>query len=112
MAAGDLSHPTACATVRMRARTAARTVGWVAAIALAARHGAGTWQLARTLGWLTECETEPLGGQQPAPRVHVVVPVLREQEHVGATLAWWRTILPLFPGMSLTLISTAREDHD
>lgn len=109
MAAGDLSHPTA----RAIARTAACAVSWIAALTLAARHAAGTWQLTRTLTWLAEHEPEPpLGGQQPTPPVHVVVPVLREQEHVGAALAWWRTILPLFPGMSLTLVSTAREDHD
>ncbi|MGP4030093.1 glycosyltransferase family 2 protein [Actinomadura sp. 3N407] len=94
------------------ARTAARALAWACSVALVARHGAGSWQLARTLSWLDRHELEPRPREDPVPLVQVVVPVLREQQHVGAALAWWRTILPQFPGMSLTVVSTAREDHD
>jgi len=89
-----------------------RAAAWVAAVGLVSRHGAGVWQLARTLAWLRhdgEREIDCLD-DRPLPEIHVVVPILREQQHVGAALAWWRQILPSFPGMSLTFVSTAREE--
>jgi len=90
---------------------AARAVAWCAAITVTARHAAGDWQLARTLAWLRRAEDEPAAGHQ-LPRVHVIVPVLREQQHVSAALEWWQQILPQFPGMSLTIVSTAREERE
>ncbi len=84
---------------------------WAAGVGLVARHTAGAWQLARTLGWLRCVDHDPLDGLH-LPEVHVIVPVLREQQHVGAALAWWRQILPAFPGMSLTIVSTVREEHE
>src|SRR5450432_639466 len=98
----------------MGAGEAARAVAWAAAAGLVARHTAGTWQLARTLAWLSRAEDGERGpsGSRQLPAVHVIVPVLREQEHIGAALTWWRQILPAFPGMSLTIVSTAREEHE
>jgi len=89
-----------------------RAAAWAAALALVARHGAGAWQLAGTLSWLARRAGEPQPAHGRLPPVHVVIPVLREQGQVRPALDWWRTVLPLFPGMSLTLVSTAREDHD
>ncbi|TDE32138.1 glycosyltransferase [Actinomadura sp. 6K520] len=99
-------------TARTAGGAAASALAWAAATGLVARHGAGAWELAGTVSWLARHDLGPLPPQLPGPPVQIVVPVLREQEHVGAALAWWRTILPLFEGMSLTLVSTAREDHD
>src|SRR5260370_11302961 len=90
---------------------AAQAVAWCAAATVTARHAAGDWQLARTLAWLRRAGDEPAVGQE-VPRVHVIVPVLREQQHVSAALEWWRQILPHFPGMSLTIVSTAREERE
>ncbi len=98
----------------MGAGDMARAAAWVASIGLVARHTAGAWQLARTLAWLRHGNPMaggPIDGHQIS-EVHVVVPVLREQQHVAAALAWWRQILPAFPGMSLTIVSTAREEHE
>src|SRR5258708_14225651 len=90
---------------------AARAIAWCTAITMTARHAVGDWQLARTLAWLRPAGDEPTTGQQ-LPPVHVIVPVLREQQHVSAALKWWRQILPQFPGMSLTIVSTAREERE
>ena len=95
----------------MGAGNAARAIAWCAAITVTARHAVGDWQLARTLAWLRHAGDEPTAGQQ-LPPVHVIVPVLREQEHVSAALEWWRQILPQFPGISLTIVSTAREESE
>lgn len=86
---------------------AARAIAWCAAITVTARHAVGDWQLAR----LRRPGDEHPAGQQMPP-VHVIVPVLREQQHVSAVLTWWRQILPQFPGMSLTIVSTAREERE
>src|SRR6266851_3336215 len=95
----------------MGAGNAARAIAWCAAITVTARHAVGDWHLARTLAWLRRARGEPTAGQQ-LPPVHVIVPVLREQEHVSAALEWWRQILPQFPGISLTIVSTAREESE
>jgi len=90
---------------------AAQAIAWCAAITLTARHATGNWQLARTLAWLRRAGDEPATGHE-LPPVHVIVPVLREQQHVSAALEWWQQILPQFPGMSLTIVSTAREERE
>ncbi|SDI48475.1 Glycosyltransferase like family 2 [Sinosporangium album] len=93
---------------------AARAIAWLSAATLVARHTLGNWQLIRTLAWLRDADSpmdDHSTGVQP-PEVHVILPVLREQEHVRAALDWWRQILSSFPGMSLTIVSTAREEHD
>jgi hypothetical protein len=94
------------------ARRTATAAAWTVSLVLTGRHGVGAWQLAQTMSYLARRAPAPRPGQGPPPPVHVVVPVLREQDHVRPALDWWREILPLFPGMSLTLVSTAREDHD
>ncbi|SEH01771.1 Glycosyl transferase family group 2 [Nonomuraea solani] len=98
----------------MRAGEAVRAAAWVAAAGMVARHTAGAWQLSRTLTWLRhgrQAQETPLQSGRP-PEVQVIVPVLREQGHVGAALAWWRQTLPVFPGMTVTFVSTAREEHE
>ncbi|WP_256790324.1 MULTISPECIES: hypothetical protein [Frankia] len=96
------------------AADALRAVAWTCAVSLTARHTVGAWQLARTHTWLRDAGSHPFEPSAGArwPEVHVIVPVLREQAHVGTALAWWKTILPAFPGMSLTMVSTAREEHE
>jgi hypothetical protein len=101
----------------MRAGDAARAAAWVAAIGLVARHTVGTWQLARTLAWLHADERAENAPLEPVhmrrmPQVHVIIPVLREQQHVEAALAWWREILHALPGMTLTIVSTDREERE
>ncbi len=94
----------------MNASSTMRAVSWTAVLCVAGRHAAGNWQLARTLAWLARRGRDPADGE--APHVHVVMPVLREQRHVNDALDWWREILPLFPGMTLTIVSTAREERE
>lgn len=42
----------------------------------------------------------------------MIVPVLREQAHIAAALTWWEPHLAAFPGMSLTFVTTAREERE
>ncbi len=95
----------------MGAGNAIRVIAWAAAITLTARHASGCLQLAGTLAWLRRPQAPPPAARIPPP-VHVIIPVLREQEHVGPALDWWRQVLPQFPSMSLTLVSTAREERE
>ncbi|MFJ1797157.1 glycosyltransferase [Kitasatospora griseola] len=44
--------------------------------------------------------------------LHVVVPVLREQQHIADALAWFVPLVRSFPGSTLTLVTTAREERE
>ena len=44
--------------------------------------------------------------------LHIVIPVLREQQHIAGALAWFLPLLRDLPGTTLTFVSTAREDHE
>lgn len=91
----------------------ARMAAWTASSLLAARHLAGTWQLARTLAWLREENEHCDHRSERSPQdVHVIVPVLHEQAHIAAALTWWEPHLAAFPGMSLTFVTTAREERE
>ncbi|MYW02321.1 glycosyltransferase [Streptomyces sp. SID3343] len=97
----------------MRAGNAAKGACWVAALGLNLRHTAGTWQLARTLIWLhAGRHGEPAMEDRRPPPVDVVIPVLREQHHVAAALAWWKPLVTAFPGLSVTIVSTDREERE
>jgi hypothetical protein len=53
----------------------------------------------------------PAGGPEP-PALHMVVPVLWEQDHVEAALRWFATLLRQLPGATLTVVTSAREDRE
>lgn len=89
-----------------------RASGWVAG-GIVGRYVAGAWNLRRTLAWV----------DQPVPivsdvveatdiAVHFVVPVLREQQHIPATIAWFAHLLEQVPGSTLTIVTTAREERE
>ncbi|MFJ1757698.1 glycosyltransferase family 2 protein [Kitasatospora sp. NPDC088134] len=44
--------------------------------------------------------------------LHVIVPVLREQQQITAALAWFVPLLRDLPGSTLTLVTTAREEAE
>ena len=98
----------------MRADRLAHALAWSAATALVARHTVGTRQLASTLTWLkSPLPAPPTGASAPdAPCIHVIIPVLSEQQHVEQAIAWWRKLLDDVPELSLTLVSTAREERE
>jgi hypothetical protein len=86
---------------------------WITA-GVAGRHAIGALQLRRTTAFLTRPRrpTGLPGSRAVAPALHVVVPVLWEQAHVGAAMHWFATLLRQLPGSTLTVVSTAREDRE
>ncbi|MEV7357324.1 hypothetical protein [Kitasatospora sp. NPDC091276] len=86
-----------------------RQPSWWIAAAVAARNANGLRHVRRTLAWAdqpaTVSEAEPMV-------LHVVIPVLREQQHIAGALAWFVPLLRDLPGSTLTLVSTAREDRE
>ncbi|MFE7192835.1 glycosyltransferase family 2 protein [Kitasatospora sp. NPDC057541] len=86
-----------------------RRPSWWLAAAVAARNVNGLRQVRQTLAHV----------DRPAPAVsvqpmvlHVVIPVLREQQHITDALVWFVPLLRGFPGSTLTLVSTAREERE
>lgn len=90
-----------------------RSPAWWIAAAVAARNLNGQRQVRWTLAW-ADRPTLPVDQAAVAwPMVlHVVIPVLREQQQITAALAWFVPLLRDFPGSTLTLVSTAREEHE
>ncbi|WP_329080138.1 glycosyltransferase [Streptosporangium sp. NBC_01469] len=91
-----------------RSNTRPWAAGWLAA-AVAARHVAGLRHLRRSLEWLAQPVSEAEMTDTP---VHMIVPVLREQQHVAAALEWFTALLERMPGSTLTVVTTAREEHE
>ncbi|MFI6443473.1 glycosyltransferase [Kitasatospora sp. NPDC050543] len=89
-----------------------RSTAWWIATAVAARNVNGLRQVRRTLAW---ADQPALTGNQRAvePMVlHVIIPVLREQQQITAALAWFVPLLRDLPGSTLTLVTTAREEAE
>lgn len=86
-----------------------RSAFWWIATAIAVRNLNGLRQLHQTLAWVDQ----PAAGPSGEPLVlHVVVPVLREQQQIASALAWFVPLLRDLPGSTLTIVSTAREDYE
>jgi len=88
---------------------------WWAVAATAARHAAGAWQLRRTLAYLDSRPADPPAdpdGALGSVTLHMVVPVLWEQQHVGPALRWFGDLLAQLPGSTLTVVSSSREDRE
>ncbi|KJS58433.1 glycosyltransferase [Streptomyces rubellomurinus] len=85
-----------------------RPTWWIAA-AVAARNANGLRQVCQTLAWVDR--PGPVAAAEPMV-LHVVIPVLREQQHIVGALAWFMPLLRDFPGSTLTLVSTAREERE
>ncbi|KIQ62855.1 hypothetical protein TR51_28530 [Kitasatospora griseola] len=77
---------------------------------MAARNLNGHRQVRRTLAWADQPESRPAVAEPMV--LHVVIPVLREQQQISAALAWFVPLLRGFPGSTLTLVSTAREERE
>ncbi|MFJ5882604.1 glycosyltransferase [Kitasatospora cineracea] len=89
-----------------------RSATWWIAAAVAARNVNGLRQVRRTLAW---ADQPVRAGNRRAvePMVlHVVVPVLREQQQITAALAWFVPLLRDLPGSTLTLVTTVREEAE
>ncbi|MFG2916406.1 glycosyltransferase family 2 protein [Kitasatospora sp. NPDC048298] len=89
-----------------------RSTAWWIAAAVAARNVNGLRQVCRTLAW---ADQPALAGNRRAvePMVlHVIIPVLREQQQITAALAWFVPLLRDLPGSTLTLVTTAREEAE
>lgn len=90
-----------------------RSASWWIAAAVAARNLAGLRQVRRTLAWADRAAEPQAGRRALKPMVlHVVIPVLREQQQIAGTLAWFIPLLRGQPRSMLTLVSTAREEHE
>ncbi|MFB7472571.1 glycosyltransferase family 2 protein [Kitasatospora sp. NPDC056184] len=86
-----------------------RRPSWWIAAAVAARNVNGLRQVRQTLAHVDR----PAQAVSVEPMVlHVVIPVLREQQHISGALAWFVPLLRDFPGSTLTLVSTAREERE
>ncbi|MFF7990156.1 hypothetical protein ACFZDG_10250 [Kitasatospora xanthocidica] len=86
-----------------------RRPSWRVAAAVAARNVNGLRQVRQTLARVDR--PVPLSVVEPVT-LHVVIPVLREQLHIAGALAWFVPLLRDFPGSTLTLVSTAREERE
>jgi hypothetical protein len=87
---------------------------WAAA-ATAGRHAIGVWRLRQTMAYLAQppsrvepCDTA--GNRRPA--LHMVVPVLWEQAHVGDAIEWFAAMVRELPGSTVTVVTTAREERE
>jgi hypothetical protein len=82
--------------------------------AVAARHAMGAWRLRQTTAFLSSARlpTDQAGGRGDVPPLHMVVPVLWEQDHVGTALEWFATLLRQLPGSTLTVVTSGREDRE
>ncbi|WP_329581943.1 hypothetical protein OG500_19265 [Kitasatospora sp. NBC_01250] len=89
-----------------------RPTWWIAA-AVAARNAGGLRQIRQTLQWVDQT---PGGTPSPMPTspmvLHVVIPVLREQQQIAGALTWFVPLLRDYPGSTLTLVSTDREGRE
>jgi hypothetical protein len=89
-----------------------RAAWWLAAGAVA-RHANGLWQLRRTLAWVDQPSGPATMAEAGAgPRFHIVLPVLREQDHIADALDWFVPLLGSVPGSTLTVVSSAREERE
>lgn len=89
-----------------------RPTAWIVGAAVA-RYATGAWELRRTLALLNRPQPAP-AAEPPnaAPAIHLVVPVLREQACIPAAVRWFAQLLRFFPAMTLTFVTTAREDRE
>lgn len=93
------------------ARVSRWRASWWLAAAIASRYAVGVWNLRRTLDWVDRpAAAVPDLATEADIAVHVVVPVLREQQHVSAALAWFAPLVQQLPGSTLTIVTTAREE--
>ena len=89
-----------------------RSGAWWIALAAAAHHTGGLIRMRSTLTFLgSGAENTPaLSGA--GVRWHAVLPVLWEQPHVSAAITHLTEVLADFPGSSLTVVTTGREEQE
>lgn len=81
----------------------------------AARHAVGAWRLRQSLAFLDASRRSlPADGPSSAsaPVLHLVIPVLWEQQHVAGAVRWFADLAQQIPGCTVTFVSTAREEHE
>jgi len=83
---------------------------WICAAA-AGRHAVGAWRLRQTMAFLAQAPPADPSGEEH-PTLHLVVPVLWEQAHVGAAVRWFAELMRELPGSTLTIVTTAREERE
>ncbi|WP_035847314.1 glycosyltransferase family 2 protein [Kitasatospora azatica] len=90
-----------------------RRPSWWLAAAAAAHQADGLWQLRKTLAWADQPPALGTSAAEPEGlRFHIVLPVLREQGHIADALDWFVPLLGGFPGSTLTVVTTAREERE
>ncbi|KOV36487.1 hypothetical protein ADK60_07060 [Streptomyces sp. XY431] len=90
-----------------------RSPAWWIAASVAGRNVNGLRQVRRTLAWADRpAPTGNLKALAEPMVLHVIVPVLREQQQIAAALAWFVPLLRDLPGSTLTLVTTAREEAE
>lgn len=99
--------------MRRLERISLRRASWWVAAAIASRYAVGAWNLRRTLDWVDQpAAAVPDLATEADIAVHFVVPVLREQQHVPAALAWFAPLIQQLPGSTLTIVTTEREERE
>ncbi|MFG2841682.1 glycosyltransferase [Kitasatospora sp. NPDC048296] len=89
-----------------------RSTAWWIAAAVAARNVNGLRQVCRTLAWADQPVSAGNRRAVEPMVLHVIVPVLREQQQIAAALAWFVPLLRDLPGSTLSLVTTAREEAE
>ncbi|MEV6350265.1 hypothetical protein [Actinoplanes sp. NPDC051851] len=96
----------------MTGRRLAAALCWTAAAAVAVRGATGTVNTARSLAWLrrTHAAHPPAPGQRP--HVVMVVPMLREQSLIAATIDYFRDLAQAWGPATIVVATTEREHRD
>lgn len=97
-----------------RSRPLWRNAAWWVALAGAAHHTNGLVRMHSTLKFLASGVLASSGSGEADTEVrwHVVLPVLWEQTYVAAAIAYLTELLAGFPGSSLTVVTTSREERE
>lgn len=105
-----MAHPRTLSCTRAQ-RWWHRAQVWIA-VGVAGRQLIGLAQLRQTLRWVDPPQRDLQPNEVDGIAIHFVVPVLREQAHVAATLSWFSRLLRRIPCSSLSVATTAREDRE
>ncbi len=105
-----MAHPRTLSCTRTR-RWWHRAQVWIA-VGVAGRQLIGLVQLRQTLEWVDQPQRDLQPNEVDGIAIHFVVPVLREQAYVSATVSWFARLLRRLPCSSLSVVTTAREDRE
>ncbi|MCG5215485.1 glycosyltransferase family protein [Streptosporangium soli] len=87
-----------------------RRLDWWIVVAVAARHAVGLWQLRRALATIDRPNCPEPSADDLV--LHIVIPVLREQQHIRAAVEWFADLLRHLPRSTVTFVTTERERRE